>query len=163
GRAGVAIADVTVLHEDEVAAEAVVRFLAGDGEKTRTAITRWARDVGFRRLWLPDNLIELPGPAEALAETRCNGCAVRLSDDGARRWWGKLVEANFDRVRGMVDLRAGRYGLSADERQEAVQRALVKLWHNMVRTFRGSTMGEWVNSTKQLVEFACQQVQRDAA
>ena len=40
---------------------------------------------------------------------------------------------------------------------------LVKLWRNMVRTFKGTSMGEWVNSTRQLVEFACQQVQRDAA
>src|SRR5439155_10814152 len=60
GRAGVAIADVTVLH-DEVAAEAVGRFLAGDSAAARAAITDWARDVGYRRLWLPDNLIELPG------------------------------------------------------------------------------------------------------
>src|SRR4051812_14928010 len=63
----------------------------------------------------------------------------------------------------MVDLRARHYGLDADERQEATQRALVKLWNNMVRTFRGTTMGEYVNATKQLVEFACADVQRDAA
>jgi hypothetical protein len=86
GRAGVAIADVTVLHEDEIAAEAIVRFLAGDGAPARAAITQWARDVGYRRLWLPDDLVELPGPAEALAETRCNGCAVRLSDEGPEFW-----------------------------------------------------------------------------
>src|SRR4051812_46505720 len=63
----------------------------------------------------------------------------------------------------MVDVRASRYGLSPDEREEAVQLALVKLWRNMVRTFKGTSMGEFVNSTKQLVEFACMQVQRDAA
>jgi DNA-directed RNA polymerase specialized sigma24 family protein len=83
--------------------------------------------------------------------------------DGARQAWGKLATASFDRVRGMVDVRARKYGLDADERQEAVQGALVKLWNNMVRTFRGTTMGEYVNATKQLVEFACADVQRDAA
>jgi DNA-directed RNA polymerase specialized sigma24 family protein len=83
--------------------------------------------------------------------------------EGARQAWEQLAEASFDRVRGMVDVRARRYGLDADERQEAVQRALVKLWSNMVRTFRGTTMGEYVNATKQLVEYACADVQRDAA
>ena len=90
-------------------------------------------------------------------------CRDAGDGDGARHWWGKLVTENFDRVRGMVDARASRYGLSGDEREEATQLALVKLWRNMVRTFKGTSMGEWVNSTKQLVEFSCQQVQRDAA
>ena len=83
--------------------------------------------------------------------------------DGARHWWGRLAEASFDRVRGMVDLRARRYGLSDDERQEAVQRSLVKLWQNMITSFEGATMGEFVNATRSLVEFACKDVQRGAA
>ena len=90
-------------------------------------------------------------------------CRDAGDGDGALHWWGRLAEANLDRVRGMVDVRASRYGLSADERDEAVQRALVKLWHKMVATFRGTTMGEWVNATKQLVEFVCMDVQRRAA
>ena len=90
-------------------------------------------------------------------------CRDAGDGDGALHWWGRLAEANLDRVRGMVDVRASRYGLSADEREEAVQRALVKLWHKMVATFRGATMGEWVNATKQLVEFVCMDVQRRAA
>ena len=83
GRAGVAIADVTVIREDDLAAEAIVRPLAGDG---RREITRWASDVGYRRLWLPGEVVELPGPAASLAETRCQGCAVRLCDDGPDFW-----------------------------------------------------------------------------
>jgi DNA-directed RNA polymerase specialized sigma24 family protein len=90
-------------------------------------------------------------------------CRDAGDGDGALHWWGRLVGANLDRVRGMVDVRASRYGLSADEREEAVQRALVKLWHKMVATFRGSTMGEWVNATKTLVEYVCKDVQRSAA
>lgn len=83
--------------------------------------------------------------------------------DGARRCWVGLIDANHDRIRAMVDLRASRYRLSPTERDDAVQLALVNLWKNMVRTFKGSTMGEWVLSTRQLVDFACRQVQRDAA
>src|SRR4051794_10649540 len=73
GRAGIAIADVDVVFEDEVAIEAIVRFVAGDSPKARATVTRWAADVGYRRLWLPDDVVELPGPTEVEAETRCNG------------------------------------------------------------------------------------------
>ena len=86
GRAGVAIADVTVLFEDELAAEAIVAFLTGDGPRAREAITAWARDVGYRRLWLPGEVVELPGPAEGVADTRCSGCAARFTDGDAGFW-----------------------------------------------------------------------------
>ena len=86
GRAGVAIADVSVVHEDEVATEAIVRFLAGDGPAARDAIATWAGDVGYRRLWLPGDVVELPGPTEGMADTRCNGCCARLCDDGPEFW-----------------------------------------------------------------------------
>ena len=90
-------------------------------------------------------------------------CRDAGDGEGALRCWIALINANQDRIRAMVDLRASRYRLSATEREDAVQLALVNLWKNMVRTFKGSTMGEWVLSTRQLVDFACRQVQRDAA
>src|SRR4051794_23573248 len=86
GRAGVAIADLTVVQEDEVATEAIVRFLTGDRPAARETITTWAGDVGYRRLWLPGEVVELPGPSESMAETRCNGCCAGLCDDGPEFW-----------------------------------------------------------------------------
>jgi hypothetical protein len=86
GRAGVAIADVTVIREHEVATEAVVRLLAGDRPESRAALTGWSRSVGYRRLWLPDEVVELPGPGEGEAENRCRGCGARLSDGGPGFW-----------------------------------------------------------------------------
>src|SRR5687768_11429356 len=86
GRAGVGIADVTLLPEDEHPTEAVVRFLAGDTPAAREAVVAWARDVGYRRLWLPDDVVEMPGPREGEAEVCCSGCAVRLSDDTPEFW-----------------------------------------------------------------------------
>ena len=86
GRAGVAIADVSVLRDDDVATEAIVRFLAGDSAEARNAIVAWASDVGYRRLWLHDEPVELPGPSEGDADTRCSGCAVRLYDGGPEFW-----------------------------------------------------------------------------
>ena len=80
----------------------------------------------------------------------------------ARRWWEELLTDNFDRVRGMVALQS-RGHLSHDEQQEALQRALIKLANNMIETFRGMSMGEWVESTRTLVKFACMDTQRRAA
>ena len=78
-----------------------------------------------------------------------------------RVWWEALLVENVDRVRGMVAAEA-RGRLSADEQQDAVQRSLIKLTRNMVLTFDGSSMGEWVKATRTLVKNICIDVQRDA-
>ncbi|MEA2268703.1 MAG: hypothetical protein QOD55_2068 [Solirubrobacteraceae bacterium] len=85
-RAGVAIADVTLVRAGDVAVEAMVRFLAGDRPAAREALRAWAHDVGYRRLWLPGEVLELPGPGEGLAETRCSGCAARFADADPGFW-----------------------------------------------------------------------------
>jgi RNA polymerase sigma factor (sigma-70 family) len=86
--------------------------------------------------------------------------ARRAGDEAAaRRWWEELVRDNFDRVRGMVILHS-RGRLSAVEQDEALQRALIKLSNNMIHTFNGTSMGEWVNATKTLVFGACVDTQR---
>jgi hypothetical protein len=95
GRARVAIADVTVVRDGDLAAEAVVRFLAGESEEAREALAVWARDVGYRRLWLPGELVELPGPAEGVAETRCSGCAARFADGAPSFWAGVRSSGRF--------------------------------------------------------------------
>jgi DNA-directed RNA polymerase specialized sigma24 family protein len=77
--------------------------------------------------------------------------------------WEELLALNVDRVRAMVALWGGSGRLSADEREDAVQRALVKLWRNMVSTFAGGSMGEWVNAVRTCVNFASTDVQREAA
>lgn len=89
--------------------------------------------------------------------------AARRSGDEAtaRRWWDELVCDNFDRVRAMVRLRS-RGHLSPDEQDEALQRALIKLSNNMMLTFRGASMGEWVESTRTLVYGVCIDTQRRA-
>jgi len=89
--------------------------------------------------------------------------ARRARDEAAaRHWWNELLTDNFDRVRGMVVLES-RGRLSHDEQQEAVQNALIRIAGNMIHTFRGTSMGEWVESTRTLVKYACMDVQRRAA
>lgn len=83
-------------------------------------------------------------------------------DDAMRHWWHELVATNYDRVAGMVSLEA-RGHLSADERQDAVQAACLRLTVNMIATFHGTSMGEWINALRRLVTFACIDVQRKAA
>lgn len=89
--------------------------------------------------------------------------AARRAGDGAgaRRWWEELLTDNFDRVHGMVVVES-RLRLSHDEQQDALQRALIKLANNMIETFHGSSMGEWVESTRTLVKYACIDTQRRA-
>jgi hypothetical protein len=80
GRAGVAIADLDVIREDDEAAELVARFLAGDRPTARATLARHARDAGYRRLWLRDEVLELPAWRPGRAATRCSGCRATLTD-----------------------------------------------------------------------------------
>jgi hypothetical protein len=87
GRAGVAIADIALVRDDDGHAdEAIVSFLTGDTPQARTLLRDWAVDVGYRRLWMPAELVELPGPAQRVAEARCTGCGAELVDGGAHLW-----------------------------------------------------------------------------
>jgi RNA polymerase sigma factor (sigma-70 family) len=90
--------------------------------------------------------------------------AARRAGDraAARHAWDALLTDNFDRVRAMVFLES-RTQLSADEQEEALQRALVRMATNMIATFAGSSMGEYVEATRTLVRFACIDTQRRAA
>lgn len=82
-------------------------------------------------------------------------------DAAARHWWDQLVGEHFDLVSNLVKATSRRH-LSPGEQEDAVQQALIKLLNNMIHTFNGSTMGEWVNATKTLVRHTCIDVQRRA-
>ena len=86
----------------------------------------------------------------------------RRDEAAARAAWSELVELNFDRVVTLVRLES-RGRLSAEERDDAVQRALITMLTRFMDTFRGTSMGEWVGATRTLVHFACVDTQRAAA
>jgi hypothetical protein len=88
GRAGVAIADITVVRdEDLVAVEAIVAFRCGGGDPAqRQALRDWAARVDYRRMWFDGEIADLdPSPGGA-AQTRCTGCRQRLIDADASFW-----------------------------------------------------------------------------
>ncbi len=72
------------------------------------------------------------------------------------------MELNFDRVVTLVRVES-RGRLTPEERDDAVQRALVRMLTRLIDTFRGTSMGEWVEATRTLVRFACVDTQRRAA
>jgi len=87
GRAGFAIADLTVIRdEQDCAAELIVEFRGG-GEPAHTdAVTAWARQVGYRRIWFDGTVTDLEPDPGGQAETRCTGCRVHFID-GSHSFW----------------------------------------------------------------------------
>jgi len=87
GRAGIAIADLTIVRDnDYVAVELIVDFRCGGGAEHRRALREWAARVGYRRVWFDGEIADLqPSPGGAV-QTRCTGCRARLVDADASLW-----------------------------------------------------------------------------
>jgi len=88
-RAGVAIADLTILGDD--ADEISVRYWSPGRhrEEADEVLATWAEDVGYTRLWLPDRVIvELERRPERLegATVICPTCRARWSDATPEFW-----------------------------------------------------------------------------
>lgn len=87
GRAGVAIADLTVIRDDAgVAAEVIVDFRCGGTESQRDALCAWAARVGYRRIWFDAAVTDLGPTVGGTAHTRCTGCRARLVDADPSFW-----------------------------------------------------------------------------
>lgn len=100
-------------------------------------------------------------PSDVEHLRRFLACRDAGDEAGARAAWAALLTAEWPRLRAMV---AAEGVLFTDaERDEALQLAGVKLWKDMIATFRGRSKGEWVNAARTCVSFAARQVQRDAA
>lgn len=86
-----ALVDLFVVNEDELIVKPVARsrFTAEDAE----AITDWARRVGYSRVWLPDDVINLSGePAGGNAKVRCRSCGARW-EDCTHDFWLRVRES----------------------------------------------------------------------
>jgi hypothetical protein len=84
-----ALADLR-MHGDELLVTPVPR--TPWNESAEEVILRWAPNVGYRRVWLPDRVVDFDAPAplrRALVD--CPTCGARWDDESARFW---------ERVRG---------------------------------------------------------------
>lgn len=94
GRAGMCIADLTIIRDDDGAAgELIVEPRCGDLGPHRARLAAWAATVGYRRLWMDGEVLELAPTPGGRAETRCSSCRGRLVDADVSFW-------DFVRVRG---------------------------------------------------------------
>lgn len=82
-------------------------------------------------------------------------------DTAARGWWDKLLEANFDRITNMVKAKHSRR-LKPHEIDEAIQLVSIEILNNLIRGFRGRSMGEWVNAVNKVTEFRGKDAQSNA-
>jgi hypothetical protein len=99
-RKGVSIADLTVVRErddveDAPVAELIVAFHAGDTPAARAQLAGWAATVGYRRIWLPQDVRELDPAAGGAARTRCTCCRKKWANDEARFWLAVRAAGRF--------------------------------------------------------------------
>jgi RNA polymerase sigma factor (sigma-70 family) len=87
--------------------------------------------------------------------------AARDAGDAAAadRHYNQLMQLYFDRVGAWVRFESGSR-LDAQEREDAVERALVRISVNLRLSFNGSSVGEWVSAARTAVKFACIDTQR---
>lgn len=90
-RTGVAIADLSIIRdEEEVAREVVVDFLCGARLEHRVTLCRWAKAVGYVRMWFDGEVAELEPSPGGLVETRCTGCGQRFVDGRSGWFWNNV-------------------------------------------------------------------------
>jgi hypothetical protein len=98
-RAGIGIADLTVIREPGTRLELIVNFLCGGHRAdVRDSIVRWAATLGYGRVWFPDDVVDLGDadiPAEQPAVTRCQVCRSRWEDGDPEFWLTARKWGNF--------------------------------------------------------------------
>jgi len=87
---GVSIADLTVLRNSEAPYEVIVKFLAGgESPDAREAIVKWATTLGYGRVWLPGDVVELEDrvmESAVSASVDCHACNARWEDGDPDFW-----------------------------------------------------------------------------
>ena len=87
-RAGVAIADLRVVRDnDEMANEVIVEFHSGGSDMHRAALCDWAQAVGYGRVWFDGEVVDLEPTARGPMATRCSGCGQQFIDGRNGRFW----------------------------------------------------------------------------
>jgi len=81
--------DIALLREHDHAVEPpelIVAPLTEFQPAHREALITWARTVGYRRVWLGDEVLELEPTSGGSAESRCRVCGNRMVGKGTDFW-----------------------------------------------------------------------------
>lgn len=93
-RAGITIADLPIIRDDQGAArEVIVELHTGGTDTHRAALSDWAQAVGYRRVWLDDEVIDLEPSAGGPVTTRCTGCGQRFVEGRNVHFWHHVRHA----------------------------------------------------------------------
>ena len=88
-RAGIAIADLHLVRDHNGQHEVLVEFMAAGKARdaAEAVLCSWARNTGYRRVWLPEGPVdvEAPGPI-ATATVACPTCRSTWSDSTVTFW-----------------------------------------------------------------------------
>jgi hypothetical protein len=87
---GVVIADLLSETRDDGREELIVRWVP-DGRTSgpaTAAVLRWAERVGYRRVWLPDAVVDFSGalPTAGRVATACPTCGACWDDESPEFW-----------------------------------------------------------------------------
>jgi hypothetical protein len=117
-RADVAIADLTIHGEDDE--ELSVRFHAAGRmrEEAERVLLEWASRVGYRRVWLPDRMIEIePAPEQiGTASVRCPTCRAQWADSGPDFWLSVREQGAFPSWCPLCGCELPQWTVSTDRR-----------------------------------------------
>jgi hypothetical protein len=84
------LADLTILRDGADGREVIVSELTESSDISfRQALTGWATSLGYRRVWLRDELVEFDPAVGALggvARTRCQTCGSEWFEDSPEFW-----------------------------------------------------------------------------
>ena len=91
-RAKAAVLDLRVVWAEDddgerVADEVIATPVVGGTLEARVVLTHWAQSVGYRRLWLADEVIALDPRPGGMAAATCTVCRMRWEDAGDPRFW----------------------------------------------------------------------------
>jgi hypothetical protein len=90
GASGSAFADLTILRDGADGREVIVSELTESSDISfQQALTGWATSLGYRRVWLRDELVEFDpavGGLGGVARTRCRTCGSEWYDDSPEFW-----------------------------------------------------------------------------
>ena len=87
-RAGVGVADLRVVRDDEgMATEVIVEFHSGGTDAHKGALLGWARAAGYGRVWFEREVAELEPTQHGLVSATCTGCGVRFIDGRSGHFW----------------------------------------------------------------------------